>query len=62
MHPSFIIGPTFISEENSSISAIAKFMRGEFPGVPKLMIPTVDVRDVALAHYYALERNDIENG
>jgi hypothetical protein len=51
LHPTFIIGPTIISEENSSIAAMAKFLRGKVPGVPKLNTPCVDVRDVAEAHY-----------
>lgn len=56
MHPTFIVGPTLINEENSSIAGFAKYMRNEVPGVPKLCFPVVDVRDVALAHCLALEK------
>eukprot|EP00349_Pseudokeronopsis_sp_Brazil_P002093 CAMPEP_0202960220 /NCGR_PEP_ID=MMETSP1396-20130829/4360_1 /ASSEMBLY_ACC=CAM_ASM_000872 /TAXON_ID= /ORGANISM="Pseudokeronopsis sp., Strain Brazil" /LENGTH=117 /DNA_ID=CAMNT_0049679285 /DNA_START=578 /DNA_END=930 /DNA_ORIENTATION=+ len=45
----FVVGPTLIRDENSSVLAIAKFLKGEIPGVPRLMSPVVDVRDVALA-------------
>lgn len=61
LHPTFVIGPTLISEPNSSAAGIAKFMNGGVPGVPKLMTPCVDVRDVAYAHYLALEE-PIPNG
>ena len=33
---------------------IAKIMRRGIPGLPNIMFPTVDVRDVAKAHYLAL--------
>jgi hypothetical protein len=42
-----VIGPTLVKEESSTIAAMAKFLRGEVPGVPRLMTPFVDVRDVA---------------
>jgi len=54
LHPTFVIGPTLIKEENSSIAAFAKFLRGEVPGVPRAMFPCVDVRDVGYGHYKAL--------
>jgi hypothetical protein len=56
LHPTFVIGPTIIREDNSSVGGIAKFMNSSLPGVPKLMTPCVDVRDVAYAHYLALEK------
>ena len=56
LHPSFVIGPTLINERNSSPEIIAKFLRGDVPGIPRMMFAMVDVRDVAMAHYEALER------
>ena len=40
--------------KNSSAEAVAKMLRGDNPGVPVLMIPAVDIRDVAEAHWRAL--------
>lgn len=31
-------------------------MKCEFPGIPRMMMPSVDVRDVALAHILALQK------
>lgn len=31
-------------------------MNSSIPGAPKLMTPCVDIRDVAYAHYIALEK------
>lgn len=51
IHPTFVIGPTLIAENNSSVTGILKVMKREIPGVPNMTMPTVDVRDVAEAHY-----------
>lgn len=52
--PCLSIGPTLIRDVGSSVEGFAKLMNGEFPGVPELMIPHVDVRDVAQAHINSL--------
>jgi dihydroflavonol-4-reductase len=31
-------------------------LRREFPGVPRMMMPSVDIKDVAQAHIIALEK------
>lgn len=36
-------------------------MNGEFPGMPKIMMPIVDVRDVALAHLQAIKVEEAKN-
>jgi len=36
-------------------------MSGAFPGMPKIMFPIVDVRDVALAHLQALKIPEARN-
>ena len=53
--PTLVIGPCLINSPNSSAEGIAKFMRRDIPVVPPLMMPCVDVRDVAVAHLLALE-------
>ena len=45
--PVLSLGPTLMQISTSSVDGIAKILKGEIPGVPKLMIPSVDVRDVA---------------
>ena len=42
-----IMGPSFIGAGFTSGEIISKFMEGEYPGVPKVMFPLVDVREVA---------------
>lgn len=54
LHPTFVIGPTLISERNSSPEGIAKIMSRNIPGIPAMSCPSVDVRDVALGHVRAL--------
>ena len=61
INPGFVLGPLLNKEIGTSGDVILKLMKGEFPGVPKLGFPIVDVRDVAAAHYNALE-NDISIG
>lgn len=55
LHPTMIVGPTMISERVSTPEGIAKIMKRDIPGIPNMTVPTVDVRDVALAHVRALQ-------
>lgn len=55
VNPGFVIGPNLNEAQFSSGDVIKKFMLGEFPGVPKISLPMVDVRDVAKAHVQALK-------
>jgi hypothetical protein len=54
-----IKGPTLIASMNSSTQFTGKIMQGAFTGVPDFAIPTVDVRDVALAHLKAYQKDGI---
>ena len=40
---------------------INKIMRGLYPGMPVIMMPIVDVRDVALAHLNGLKIEEAKN-
>eukprot|EP00347_Sterkiella_histriomuscorum_P012343 403368958 len=53
IHPTFVIGPSLITERNSSAEGIAKLINRQIPGVPNITMPSVDVRDVAHAHLLA---------
>ena len=56
VNPGFILGPLLDSNDpGTSCDVVLKMMRGEFPGVPKLGYPTVDVRDVVDLHFAVLE-------
>lgn len=54
VNPGFIVGPMLINSPFSSADVIYKVMMGKYPGVPRVCIPIVDVRDVARAHLRAL--------
>lgn len=55
INPGFILGPIFGKDPGTSAAVILKMMKGEYPGVPQLGFPTVDVRDVIELHFKALE-------
>lgn len=42
-----ILGPSVVSTGFTSGAYIRKFMHREMPGMPRIMLPIVDVRDVA---------------
>ena len=61
INPGFIVGPSFIGPGFSSGEAISIIMNSVYPGVPKIMMPTVDVRETAQAHLEALRRPEAAN-
>jgi dihydroflavonol-4-reductase len=54
MNPGFVLGPSLLGIDNASNELVAKFLRREVPGVPRLHLGLVDVRDVATAHVLAM--------
>lgn len=58
INPGFILGPLLNKSEGTSATNIKKIMMREFPLCPKISIPSVDVRDVALAHIRAMTRDE----
>ena len=54
INPSFILGPNLIQSDFTSSTLVKKIMGGAFPGMPKVQLPIVDVRDVADAHLRAI--------
>jgi len=50
INPVLILGPSLITGDFSSGKIIMKLLSGKFPGMPKVMMQIVDVRDVAQAH------------
>jgi dihydroflavonol-4-reductase len=56
INPGFVVGPPLDGRYGSSVSLIARLLRGKDRMVPNISLPLVDVRDVAEAHLRALER------
>jgi len=54
INPGLVLGPSLGANASASTEAVAKLMRREFPGCPRLGWPLVDVRDVASAHVSAM--------
>jgi dihydroflavonol-4-reductase len=54
INPGLVLGPVLEKDYGVSPEAILKLMRRELPGCPRLGWPTVDVRDVAAAHFAAM--------
>jgi nucleoside-diphosphate-sugar epimerase len=50
INPPSVYGPLLDGEFRTSVELIRKLIRREVPGVARVMIPFVDVRDVAAAH------------
>ena len=55
INPGFIIGPVMSKNVAASPMMIIRMMNNDLPGIPKMIVPVVDVRDVARAHVLALE-------
>ena len=49
-----VVGPTLTTERVSTPEGIGKIMNRDIPGLPNMTVPSVDVRDVAVAHIKAL--------
>jgi nucleoside-diphosphate-sugar epimerase len=58
INPSFVLGPALEKDYGSSLELIRKFLKGQFPLVPKLGFEVVDVRDVAILHRLAFESSE----
>ncbi len=59
VNPGFILGPVLDPmDAGTSCDVILKMMRGDYPGVPKLGYPTVDVRDVVDLQFHVLDDAD----
>jgi dihydroflavonol-4-reductase len=56
VNPGFVLGPPLDGQFGSSISVVARMLRGRDPMVPDISFLCVDVRDVAAAHLRALQR------
>ncbi|TNV77432.1 hypothetical protein FGO68_gene210 [Halteria grandinella] len=55
INPGAIMGPTYVNNGFASGEFMSDLLSGKFPRMPKVMIPLVNVRDVAKAHLLALK-------
>ena len=55
VNPSYVIGPLLSSRDCSSAMLVKRLLSGDMPAVPRVWVPSVDVRDVAEAHVRAME-------
>jgi dihydroflavonol-4-reductase len=62
VNPGFVLGPLLDDDIGTSGEVIRMFLRGKYPGIPKLSFPVVDVRDIALMHRLALETSEQSGG
>jgi dihydroflavonol-4-reductase len=61
VNPGLVLGPALDSDIGTSAGIIRLFLKGKYPGTPRLKIPVVDVRDVAKMHRLAIEK-DVPSG
>jgi dihydroflavonol-4-reductase len=61
VNPGFVLGPVLDADFGASAQIIQMFLKGKYPGAPRLSFPYVDVRDVARMHRLALEA-DVPSG
>jgi nucleoside-diphosphate-sugar epimerase len=54
INPGLVLGPVLDADWGTSGEVIKKIMDGDFPAIPDLNFPLVDVRDVASAHISAM--------
>jgi dihydroflavonol-4-reductase len=55
INPGFVLGPALDRDIGTSADVIRLFLKGKYPGAPRLKMPCVDVRDIARMHRLALE-------
>ncbi len=62
INPGLVLGPLLDRDMGGSAEVIQMFLRGKYPGCPKLSFGVVDVRDVAKMHRLALETAEPSGG
>lgn len=55
VNPGLVLGPALDRDIGTSAGVIRMFLKGKYPGAPRISMPCVDVRDVARMHRLALE-------
>ena len=55
VNPGLVLGPALDPDIGTSAAIVQMFLKGKYPGAPRMSIAVVDVRDVARMHRLALE-------
>lgn len=55
VNPGLVLGPALDRDIGTSAAVVQMFLKGKYPGAPRMSIAVVDVRDVARMHRLALE-------
>lgn len=50
------MGPAFYDNDSTSGLFMKRMLTNDMPGIPDVVFPCVDVRDVAAAHILAIEK------
>ena len=61
VNPGLVLGPALDRDIGTSAEVVQMFLKGKYPGAPRMSIAVVDVRDVARMHRLALEA-DVPSG
>ncbi len=62
VNPGLVLGPALDRDIGTSAEIIQMFLKGKYPGAPRMAIPVVDVRDVARMHRLAVEVDALSGG
>lgn len=62
VNPGFVLGPVLDPSLRTSAEIIEMFLKGKYPGTPRVAFACVDVRDVARMHRLALETDAPSGG
>jgi len=58
VNPVLVLGPLLALETSTSVEVVRRLVDGALPGLPRLALAVVDVRDVADLHVLAMERDE----
>jgi dihydroflavonol-4-reductase len=62
VNPGLVLGPALDRDIGTSAGIVQMFLKGKYPGAPRMSIAVVDVRDVARMHRLALETSAASGG
>lgn len=62
VNPGLVLGPSLDGDIGASLELVQMMLNGKYPGAPKLMMPVVDVRDIAKMHLLAMESDEPSGG
>jgi dihydroflavonol-4-reductase len=62
VNPGLVLGPALDRDIGTSAEIIQMFLKGKYPGAPRMSVPVVDVRDVARMQRLAIETDAPSGG